>query len=244
MRAPSGLRLAPGRLDQAAQARLLSDVLAVIEAAPLYTPRMPRTGAPMSVRMTNCGALGWLTDQAHGYRYTPSHPETGRSWPPIPQVLLDLWEEFAVYRAPPEACLVNVYREGARMGLTLTSATSLSTEPPMLIACINRSASARALLTLGTPLGWQVLGANQQDVADRFSGRGGVQGEARFDGAEWHSEQGAYLLDGAALACAGVVDDLIERATHTILIARITSLHARADVGALTYHNGAYLPLR
>ncbi|NDC59785.1 MAG: hypothetical protein EBZ50_13380, partial [Alphaproteobacteria bacterium] len=80
----------------------------------LYTPRMPRTGAPMSVQMTNCGALGWLTDQAHGYRYTPAHPETGQPWPPIPQLLLDLWDEFAAYRAPPEACLVNVYRDGAR----------------------------------------------------------------------------------------------------------------------------------
>jgi alkylated DNA repair protein (DNA oxidative demethylase) len=146
MRAPSGLRLAPGRLDQAAQARLLSDVLAVIEAAPLYTPRMPRTGAPMSVRMTNCGALGWLTDQAHGYRYTPAHPETGRSWPPIPQVLLDLWEEFAVYRAPPEACLVNVYREGARMGLHVDSDEAARDAPVVSI-----SLGDTALFRVGGP---------------------------------------------------------------------------------------------
>jgi alkylated DNA repair protein (DNA oxidative demethylase) len=134
MRAPSGLRLAPGRLDQAAQARLLADVLAVIEAAPLYTPRMPRTGAPMSVQMTNCGALGWLTDQAHGYRYTPAHPETGRSWPPIPQLLLDLWDEFAAYRAPPEACLVNVYRDGARMGLHVDSDEAARDAPVVSIS--------------------------------------------------------------------------------------------------------------
>jgi len=134
MRAPSGLRLAPGRLDQAAQARLLADVLAVIEAAPLYTPRMPRTGAPMSVQMTNCGALGWLTDQAHGYRYTPAHPETGRPWPPIPQLLLDLWDEFAAYRAPPEACLVNVYRDGARMGLHVDSDEAARDAPVVSIS--------------------------------------------------------------------------------------------------------------
>ena len=134
MRAPSGLRLAPGRLDQAAQARLLADVLAVIEAAPLYTPRMPRTGAPMSVQMTNCGALGWLTDQALGYRYTPAHPETGQPWPPIPQLLLDLWDEFAAYRAPPEACLVNVYRDGARMGLHVDSDEAARDAPVVSIS--------------------------------------------------------------------------------------------------------------
>jgi DNA oxidative demethylase len=51
---------------------------------------MPRTGAAMSVRMTNCGALGWLTDRLRGYRYEPVHPETGQPWPPIPaNALLD-----------------------------------------------------------------------------------------------------------------------------------------------------------
>lgn len=117
MTAPSGLRLAPGRLDPAAQRRLLDDVEAAIAAAPLFTPRMPRTGQPMSVRMTNCGPLGWVTDQDRGYRYQPTHPETGAPWPPIPASLLALWDEFAAYPAPPEACLVNLYRDGARMGL-------------------------------------------------------------------------------------------------------------------------------
>lgn len=117
MTAPSGLRLAPGRLDPAAQRRLLDDVEAVIAAAPLFIPRMPRTGQPMSVRMTNCGPLGWVTDQDRGYRYQATHPETGAPWPPIPAALRALWDEFTAYPAPPEACLVNLYREGARMGL-------------------------------------------------------------------------------------------------------------------------------
>ena len=71
----------------------------------------------MSVRMTNCGPLGWVTDQVRGYRYQPTHPEAGKPWPPIPQMLLDLWDEFACYPAPPEACLVNYYGEKAKMGL-------------------------------------------------------------------------------------------------------------------------------
>lgn len=77
---------------------------------------MPRTGAPFSVRMSNAGPLGWVADSA-GYRYQPAHPETGRPWPPIPRSVLELWDELTGYPAPPEACLVNYYGAGARMGL-------------------------------------------------------------------------------------------------------------------------------
>ena len=78
---------------------------------------MPRSGKPMSVRMTNCGPLGWVTDKERGYRYQATHPETGKPWPPIPPMLLDLWDEVADYPAPPEACLVNYYAGDAKMGL-------------------------------------------------------------------------------------------------------------------------------
>ena len=70
----------------------------------------------MSVRMTNCGTLGWMTDE-HGYRYQPTHPETGAPWPPMPDCLLRAWTELAGYPLPPQACLVNVYGPDARMGL-------------------------------------------------------------------------------------------------------------------------------
>lgn len=86
-------------------------------AAPLYTPTMPRSGSPMSVRMTNCGPLGWVTDKERGYRYQATHPETGQPWPPMPNVLFDLWTEIAGYAVPPEACLVNYYAGSAKMGL-------------------------------------------------------------------------------------------------------------------------------
>ena len=90
---------------------------AIIAQAPLFTPTMPRSGKPMSVRMTNCGPLGWVTDKERGYRYQATHPETGKPWPPIPPVLLDLWDAVARYAAPPEACLVNYYAGSAKMGL-------------------------------------------------------------------------------------------------------------------------------
>ena len=113
---PSGLRLLPGYLDRPAQAALAAALAAVLERAPLYTPRMPRSGKPFSVRMTNCGLLGWVSDEA-GYRYQPTHPETGEPWPPIPRMLLDAWQDLTQYPHPPEACLVNFYGPATRMGL-------------------------------------------------------------------------------------------------------------------------------
>lgn len=71
----------------------------------------------MSVRMTNCGPLGWVSDQAGGYRYQATHPETGTHWPAIPGALLELWRQVAAYADGPEACLVNYYAADARMGL-------------------------------------------------------------------------------------------------------------------------------
>jgi len=111
-----GLRLVPGFLGCEAQAALLAQARAVIAQAPFYVPVMPRTGRPFSVRMTNAGPLGWVSDR-QGYRYQPAHPETGRPWPPIPPMLLDIWQRLAAWPAPPESCLVNDYAGGAKMGL-------------------------------------------------------------------------------------------------------------------------------
>ena len=112
----NGFRILPGYLDRTAQARVRDALQDIFALAPLYTPRMPKTGRPMSVRMTNCGPLGWVTDE-HGYRYQAQHPQTGRPWPAMPAVLRDAWQELAGYDHGPEACLINVYGPDARMGL-------------------------------------------------------------------------------------------------------------------------------
>jgi alkylated DNA repair protein (DNA oxidative demethylase) len=116
-----GFRLWPGLLDRAAQEALLEDVFARLRAGPLYIPRMPKSGQPMRVRMTNFGALGWVTDKERGYRYEPLHPDTGRPWPGMPPRVMELWDELAGYPAPPEACLVNLYEGDARMGMHVDS---------------------------------------------------------------------------------------------------------------------------
>jgi alkylated DNA repair protein (DNA oxidative demethylase) len=112
----SGLRIVPGYLDRPAQEALLAALQDVVRQAPIYTPRMPKSGQPMSVRMSNCGPLGWVTDQ-NGYRYQPTHPVTGEPWPHMPQQVLTAWRELANYPHLPESCLVNVYGASARMGL-------------------------------------------------------------------------------------------------------------------------------
>jgi DNA oxidative demethylase len=113
---PAGLRLHPGYLDGKRQAALLAAVRDILAAAPPFAPRMPKSGRPFTVRMSNCGPLGWVSDEA-GYRYQPTHPDTGRPWPPMPQPLLALWHELADYPPEPEACLINLYGPSAKMGL-------------------------------------------------------------------------------------------------------------------------------
>lgn len=104
-------------LDRASQRALLAEIRAVIAEAPLFTPAMPRTGKPFSVAMTNCGSLGWVSDRTGGYRYQATHPLTGRPWPAMPEAVLQIWRSLADYPALPEACLINYYAPGARLGL-------------------------------------------------------------------------------------------------------------------------------
>jgi alkylated DNA repair protein (DNA oxidative demethylase) len=114
---PNGVRHSPEYLSRSRQEALVDIIRAIVVEAPLFVPVMPGTGKPMSVRMTNCGPLGWVTDKERGYRYQPTHPATGRPWPDMPQELLDIWSDVSGYDKPPQACLVNFYSDDARMGL-------------------------------------------------------------------------------------------------------------------------------
>jgi DNA oxidative demethylase len=111
-----GLRFVPEFLDRGGQEELLAALREVVHHAPLFTPRMPKSGKPFSVRMTNCGPLGWVSD-ARGYRYQETHPDTGKPWPKMPEILLRAWNDLSGYPHPPEACLVNYYAPGTKMGL-------------------------------------------------------------------------------------------------------------------------------
>lgn len=113
----SGFRVVPGFFDRNQQQRLVAELRAAVSIAPFFVPTMPKTGKPFSVRMTNLGPLGWVSDRERGYRYQPTHPETGKPWPPIPEMVLDVWRKAVDYPHDPEACLVNRYEPTAKMGL-------------------------------------------------------------------------------------------------------------------------------
>jgi DNA oxidative demethylase len=143
---PPGFAIYPEFLTRKAQTDLLAEVLALEGNAPFYQPVMPRTGQPMSVRMTNLGQLGWVTDQEGGYRYQATHPVTGKPWPSMPQALLELWTKVSLWPSPPQACLVNLYRDGARMGLHVDSDETALNAPVVSI-----SLGDTALFRIGGP---------------------------------------------------------------------------------------------
>jgi DNA oxidative demethylase len=113
----NGMRHLPGYFDLTGQEHLLAILRDAVTEAPLFTPVMPRTGTPFSVRMTNLGELGWVSDREQGYRYQAHHPATNQPWPAMPEILKTLWTNVAHYPHPPQACLVNFYSATAKMGL-------------------------------------------------------------------------------------------------------------------------------
>jgi alkylated DNA repair protein (DNA oxidative demethylase) len=118
----TAIEIAPGvrfwreYFSRAQQHSLIEDIFSRAKTAPFYKAKMPKSDKPFSVEETNFGTLGWFSDRA-GYRYIAHHPQTGHAWPPLPDALLTLWKIVAPEAALPECCLVNLYRDGAKMGL-------------------------------------------------------------------------------------------------------------------------------
>lgn len=115
---PPGFAHYPLYFNPAEQQALIEAVKTGVKQGPFYQPTMPRTGAPLSVVMSNFGPLGWVTDKDKGYRYEPTHPKTGAPWPALPTALQELWDDVSGWNAPPEACLINWYhKQKTSMGL-------------------------------------------------------------------------------------------------------------------------------
>lgn len=113
---PDGFAHFPGWLDPTRQGALVETVRSLARQAPFFTPHMPRTGRPMSVRMTSCGRFGWFASRA-GYEYVARHPDTGLPFPDIPDDMMSIWTEATRGEAPPDSCLINFYDDKAKMGL-------------------------------------------------------------------------------------------------------------------------------
>ena len=129
-------------------------------------------------------------------------------------------------------------------GLVVTSAISLSADPPLLLACVNRASSSWPLLEKYRRFGWSSLGAQHQPVAERFAGFGGIKGKDRYADADWiETGYGNLLLADSPAAFDCAVEEMIDRATHSIVIGRIRSIRVNPEQGAMTYWNCGFRAL-
>jgi flavin reductase (DIM6/NTAB) family NADH-FMN oxidoreductase RutF len=127
-------------------------------------------------------------------------------------------------------------------GMTVTSVTSLSVDPPTLLVSINRDASSFPLIRRYGAFGVNILAADQLDIAERFAGKGGLKGAERFAGSQWvTSVSGVPLLVGALSAVDCEVEEIVERHSHGIVIGRVRNIRNSVRTAALAYWHGQYV---
>ncbi|MFG1420533.1 flavin reductase family protein [Roseixanthobacter liquoris] len=137
--------------------------------------------------------------------------------------------------------VLTVGKGDARTGLTATSVSSLSVDPPSLLISVNRTASACAVLLSERSFAINVLRPHHEALADRFAGRGGVKGVARYEGADWtRLATGAPVLADALAVFDCELEDAIERHSHIIVIGRVVASRITENAAPLLYWAGAY----
>ncbi len=140
--------------------------------------------------------------------------------------------------------VVTVGRGEDITGMTVTSVSSLSVDPPTLIVCVNRDSSSWPLLERHRVFGVNILNAEQIEVAERFSGKGGIKGIDRFAGAQWTTRSsGVPLLAGALASIDCEVEQIVERHSHGIVIGRVLDTKTSSGKGALGYWQGQYVAI-
>jgi flavin reductase (DIM6/NTAB) family NADH-FMN oxidoreductase RutF len=140
--------------------------------------------------------------------------------------------------------VITVGRGADITGMTVTSVSSLSVEPPTLIVSINRESSCWPLLKRHGCFGVNILAADQLDIAERFSGKDGLKGADRFAGAQWTTRvSGVPLLVGALSAIDCEAEDIIERHSHAVVIGRVLDIQTAGRTAALAYWQGRYVAI-
>ena len=198
-----GLRILPNYLDEAAQAELVASIRAILIEAPLFRPTMPGSGQPFSVRMSNCGPLGWVADRQGGYRYQPTHPVTGRPWPAMPDAVRAIWAAVSGHAAEPEACLINWYAPDARMGLHQDADEAAKDAPVVSIS-------------LGDTARFRIGGPARRDPTRSFPLRSGdllvLGGQARHS---FHGVDRILPGSGGPLGTPGRINLTLRRVRRT-----------------------------
>jgi alkylated DNA repair protein (DNA oxidative demethylase) len=139
------------------ESELLAAIDAIAAAAP-FRRMMTPGGYTMSVAMTTCGAVGWVTDRT-GYRYSPTDPETGGPWPAMPAAFQQLASEAAAETGypdfTPDSCLINRYEPGTRLSLHQDQDERDYTQPIVSVS-------------LGLPATFQFGGPKRSDPTAKY----------------------------------------------------------------------------
>ena len=155
---------------------------------------------------------------------------------PSPARLVDAMRQLA-----GGVCVITAGRAPNRTGYTGTAVFSLSVDPERVIVSVGRGSSSYPAIRDGGAFGLNVLRGDQQSIADRFAGRGGVKGEERYSGAEWFiSPAGVSLLVDALATVECRVEEIIERHSHAIIVAEPLTIQTREAADALIYWRSRY----
>lgn len=139
--------------------------------------------------------------------------------------------------------IVTVQVGDERSGFTATSVTSLSADPPTVIACVNRTSSSASLLLRTDRFGVSMLTHAQQQVADRFAGMNGVTGSQRYAAERWTqlTADGAPVMLDSAISLDCRIEDMIQKHSHWILVGRVMAIHrGEIEAAPLVYWRGGY----
>lgn len=138
-------------------------------------------------------------------------------------------------------CVITAGRKPARTGYTGTAVFSLSIDPERILISVARQSSSYAAIREARFFGLNILRSDQQSIADRFAGRGGLKGEARYNGAEWViGSSGVSLLVGALATAECRVEEIIERHSHALVIGEPRSIRTGPGADALIFWRSRY----
>jgi flavin reductase (DIM6/NTAB) family NADH-FMN oxidoreductase RutF len=138
-------------------------------------------------------------------------------------------------------CVVTAGRGDDRTGATVTTAHSLSIEPEVMVVSINLGSSTYTAITRYNHYCVNILAAEQQAIADRFAGKGGLKGLARYEGASWYpTATGALALEGALASIDCDVEDILIRHSHALILGRVQAVAIGGQQASLVYRSGRY----
>jgi flavin reductase (DIM6/NTAB) family NADH-FMN oxidoreductase RutF len=137
--------------------------------------------------------------------------------------------------------VVTVAHGETRGGLTASAVTSLTADPPMLLACVNRTATSHALIVDAGRFAVNVLPAADAEVAKCFAGMTDLEGPGRFVVGDWRDgDLGQPVLESAVVSFECVIESLVSRSTHDIVIGEVRAVHLGPSADPLLYMDRAF----